>query len=190
MRKSLFTAASIMALAASSPALATAISCESTVFSDLAASDCLGSFKGNINGSASELDKLAARWHETFIYAGKSDDADAGPFTRSPSGKQGVTLTFDHVLIGDFVIGLKAADWYSYYLFSTETPLGSLTFDTTAGVSTNKHGQAQDLSHAALYLANTPTPSRTANVPEPETVALLLTSLALMAGVARRRRQG
>jgi hypothetical protein len=190
MRKSLFMAISIVTFVASAPALASVVNCGTTAFSELAASACLGSFKGNINGSASELDTLAARWHETFAYAGKSDDDDAGPFTSSPNGKQHVTLTFDHALVGDFVIGLKAADWYSYYLFSADTPVGSLTFNTTAGVSTNKWGQAQDLSHAALYLAKAATTSSVTNVPEPETGALLLASLALMAGIARRRRQG
>ena len=188
MRKTLFVAMSITALAASAPVLATPVSCATTQFSGQAAIDCLGSFEGNLNGAASELDALAARWHETFAYAGKSDDADAGPFISKPSGKQGVTLTFDHALIGDFVIGLKAANAYSYYLFSADTPVSTLTFNTTAGISTNKHGQARDLSHAALYLASAATPSAVATVPEPGTTALLLGALALMAGVARRRR--
>lgn len=158
--------------------------CTNTTFSALASSDCAGSFVGNINGSASEITFLNAEFGNMFTYAGKSDDAGNGPFTSNPEVSMGGTLTFDSPILGTFVIGLKAANNYSYYLFTALVPINSLTFDSTAGVAVNGRGIPQDLSHANLYITSAVPP-----VPEPETYALMLAGLGALGFVARRRKR-
>lgn len=157
--------------------------CTDTTFT-IASIDCAGSFVGNINGSASEITFLNMEFSNTFTYGGKSDDAGNGPFTNDPDVSTNGTLFFDSPIVGDFVIGLKAAGNYSYYLFSTLVPISSLTFDSTAGVAVNGRGIPQDLSHANLYITTAVPP-----VPEPETYALMLAGLGALGFVARRRRR-
>ncbi|HEX2539905.1 MAG TPA: PEP-CTERM sorting domain-containing protein [Caldimonas sp.] len=152
--------------------------CANTTFSALAATSCLGAFSGNINGSQSELDDLSV-WG-SFSYVGKSDDASNGPFTSNPNVAVNGTLTFDTALTGMFVIGLKASNEHSYYLFNALAPVSSLTFDSTAGVAVNGR-VPQDLSHANLYAITAP-------IPEPETYALLLAGLGLVGFMSKRRK--
>ena len=167
------------------PALAE--DCNDTSWSALAATDCMGSFTGNINGDASEMAALDAEWGAltggSFDYLGKSDDASNGPFTGNPDVSTDGTLTFDQAISGWFVIGLKAANNYSYYLFNAVTPITELTFDSTAGVATNRQGVPQGLSHATLYAVAAP-------IPEPETYALLMAGLAAVGFMSRRRKAG
>ena len=170
-----FAVASAMA----SPALAE--NCNDTTFSALAATSCLGSFSGNINGSQSELDFLETSFGTAFTYLGKSDDLLNGPFTGNPQVSLNGTLTFDAPMTGTFVIGLKAANNHSYYLFNAGAPVSSLTFDDTGGVALNNQGGPQDLSHANLYAAVTA-------VPEPETYALFLAGLGFVTFIAKRRK--
>ena len=97
------------------PALAE--NCADTTWSALAATDCEGSFLGNINGSPSEVAFLDATWGAlaggSFTYLGKSDDGGSGPFTSDPDVAVNGTLTFDTPITGWFVIGLKAGTNYS-----------------------------------------------------------------------------
>jgi len=173
-------AAAVSAPALSAPAPATEL-CGSTTFSSLAASDCRGAFVGNINGDPSETVYLAGQWSGPFTYMGKSDDIGFGPFSADPGlGPLNVTLSFDNALSGTFVIGLKAAANYSYYLFNAASPVSSLTFNTTAGVAVNANGMPQEFSHANLYVGP---------VPEPESYAMMLAGLGLMGFIARRRKQ-
>ena len=168
---------------ASLPALAE--DCANTTWTALAASDCEGSFVGNINGNASEATFLNATWGATaggtFSFLGKSDDAGNGPFTGDPDVATLGTLTFDAPITGWFVIGLKAANNFSYYLFNATSPLSSLTFDSTAGVAVNRNGVPQASSHANLYAVAAP-------VPEPETYALMLAGLAAVGWLSKRRK--
>ena len=164
------------------PALAE--NCTDTNWTSLADADCRGSFVGNINGDPSETAFLDATWGGlaggSFDYLGKSDDPNAGPFTSNPSGTSG-TLTFDTPITGWFVIGLKASNNFSYYLFDATSPLASLTFDSTAGVAENSQGVPQGLSHATLYAVAAP-------VPESETYALMMAGLAAVGFMSRRRK--
>lgn len=166
-------------VAASAPALAE--NCADTTFTALASTDCRGSFAGNINGNASEVAYLDAQFGASFSYLGKSDDAGNGPFTGNPQVRTNGTLTFDSPISGEFVIGLKAARNYSYFLFNAAVPISSLTFNSTAGVAENRRGIPQRLSHANLYAVANP-------VPEPETYALMMAGLGAMGFLVRRRK--
>jgi hypothetical protein len=139
---------------------------------------CVGSFVGNLNGAAAELTALTSSFGGTWAYAGKSDDLGFGPFTGNPGTNAG-TLTFDAAVYGSFVVGLKAATQYSYFLFNGGVSgITSINF-TTLGVAQTGGGVAQNLSHAALYLAP---------VPEPQTYALMLLGLVALGAQMRHRR--
>ena len=166
------------------PALAE--DCEDTTWTALAATQCRGSFDGNINGNPAEVAYLDSQWSGlvggNFTYLGKSDDGGNGPFTGDPDVSVNGTLTFDSPMSGWFVIGLMSANQHSFYLFNGTTPVSSLTFDSTSGVAENRNGNPQDLSHGTLYAFGV-TP-----VPEPETYALMMAGLAAVGFMSRRRK--
>lgn len=169
----------LLAVLASLSLPALAENCAATTFTALASTACRGSFTGDINGDPSETAYLNTQFGGSFTYLGKSDDTGNGPFTSNPQVSTGGTLTFDSALSSTFVIGLKAADNFSYYLFNPVGPVTSLTFNSTAGVATNAQGIPQALSHANLYVTA---------VPEPETYALMIAGLGVLGFVARRRK--
>jgi len=160
---------------------AAAENCADTTFTALSSTACRGSFVGNINGSAPEITYLNAQFGGSFSYIGASDGVNNGPFTSNPTVSMGGTLTFDSPLLGQFVLGIKAANNYSYYLFTALSPTSFLTFSSTAGIAVNGRGIPQDLSPANLYVMTAP-------VPEPETYALMVAGLGALGFVARRRR--
>ncbi len=148
----------------------------------VAAIACRGPFTGNLNGSASEMTDLHTYFGNLWTYQGKSDDAGNGPFTANPNTVSAGTLTFDSAVTGLFVIGLKASSTYSFYEFNGGTRgITSLQF-STRGTAQNSQGDAQALSHAALYLDP---PSDV--VPEPSTYMMMAAGLAGLGLVARRR---
>lgn len=111
-----------------------------------------------------------------WTWAGKSDDADSGPFAANADGSTG-TLTFDTPMTGYFAISLKSSESFSMYLFNGGTTGISSIDYSTLGVSLNDRGTAQGLSHAALLVP----------VPEPGTYALMLAGLVAVGYTARRR---
>ena len=144
-----------------------------------------GSFLGNINGSAWELTALGevfgAYSQEPWVYQGKSDDLDFGPFTGNPETTQGI-LTFATPQTGLFVLGLKGGNSYSWYLFNGGADgIESLNFDTL-GIQKGNRNPGPELSHANLYTAHIA-------VPEPEQCAVIFGGLAAAGFILRRRRQ-
>ncbi|WP_018412013.1 PEP-CTERM sorting domain-containing protein [Methyloversatilis thermotolerans] len=177
-----FTRCALPLLALAAVGSARAESCGDTSFAGLAASACFGSFANNINGASSETSYLASVLGGTWTVVGSSDSSGFGPFSSQPAGSTGVTLDFDSALSGRFVIGIKAANQYSYYYFEASTPVTSLSVDSTAGIALNKKGIAQDVSHVVLYSGGALAP-----VPEPAGWALFAAGLGVMAVIARRR---
>lgn len=163
--------------AAAVPALAE--NCADTGFIALAAADCRGAFVGSLSGDPAENVALAAAFGGTWSFAGKSDDSGNGPFTSNPQTAFSGALVFDTPISGDFVIGLVAANQFSYYRFQATSAVNSLTFDTTEGVATSIQGNPLALSHAAMYVSA---------VPEVGTGAMLLAGLLSVGWLAARRR--
>lgn len=149
--------------------------------------DCAGSFEGNLAGalSSAQIATLNSQFGDkgfhfnaaSMLYS-KSDAAGNGVF--SGDGKN-FSLSFDegYRATGLFVIGLKQATRYSFYLFDGGSAgIDSLSFNVNGVVSQQTGG----LSHA-VYIGNALTPA----VPEPGSYALMLAGLAAVGFIARRR---
>jgi hypothetical protein len=150
------------------------------------ADGCSGAWLGNTTEQEADvLAQIFADWGVVLDLAGKSDDANFGPFTSNPEATSG-TLTFDAAISGPFVIALKAGSEFSLYYFdSGNTGVDYLTF-VTNGAAANPQGRPQALSHADLYTVDGVPPTV---IPEPETYAMLLAGLGLMGFMARRRQR-
>ncbi|MBD2485269.1 PEP-CTERM sorting domain-containing protein [Planktothrix sp. FACHB-1365] len=165
------------------------------------ATDCDGASSGNDTGSGNPLltrlqnglfaENFNSNQTVSWSYGGKSEEGEKGLFGFNAKydyseGNWGFTTkpTFN-----TFVVSLKSNDFYSAYLFKDyDWSQGLNGVFNTIGVSTNKQGKAQALSHASLFAANvttvTPPP---AEVPEPTTLVGL--GLAFGGMLASRRRQ-
>lgn len=152
--------------------------------------DCAGSFQGNLSGSlnSGQIATLNSEFGDKgFSYASgmlysKSDAAGHGVFTDLGDD---FSLSFDNgqVAKGLFVIGLKQANRYSFYLFDGGSAgINSISFDVKGVVGQQTNG----LSHA-VYIGNALSTPALAPVPEPESYALMLAGLGVLGFVARRR---
>lgn len=151
---------------------------------------CLGPNVGVLVG-ADEEPLVSAQFGDDFVYVGKSDDAAFGPFSANPVGQTSGTLSFDTARKGLFVVALQAMPGapnnnYSFYLFDGGNGVSTLNFDTK-GLFTQLSfppGTIQPsgppLTFAALYALPT------AAIPEPASLALMVTGLAAL-GLMRRR---
>jgi opacity protein-like surface antigen len=163
---------------------------------------CLGAFGGNINTQTNWSSWLATAtgwsggtWTSTqslgYVpnYAGKSDDAMNGPFTSvigmtsngGNSGTIGIDFNNGFGVTGQFILGLKAGDSFSFYLFNTTAPITSIAYNTAGSGCNPRCTSTNGLSHAALYATST-------TVPEPGSALLVLSGLTALGLTARRRR--
>jgi hypothetical protein len=125
--------------------------------------DCQGVTAGNINE------------HSTFTFG---TTAYSFGFDTGLTGGTSGTLSFSSALKGEFVLGIKAGDGYSTYLFDGGSAgITSLAWDTK-GLFLNQAKKPLGLSHMAVF-----TPSA---VPEPEVVGLALAGMGVV-GFMRKR---
>lgn len=148
--------------------------CTHTTLSILPPPACIGSFFGELDGSADELALLQSSWNLSFDYLGRSDEADFGPFASNPQVAFNGSLAFDEKHSGQFVLGLVSAGKHSFYLINTKRNIGGLVFDSLEGVATGPQGNPFPLDYAALFVA------RAAAIPEPGSVWMLIAGLGLV----------
>ncbi|WP_416676260.1 PEP-CTERM sorting domain-containing protein [Egbenema bharatensis] len=184
MKRHLFSASLIAISALSLSAMsasAASLSCSNgsvTANGFGSATACAGSFTGNDTGASSTLladlnGGLFSSYVGTAQWSlfGKSDDGN-NSFTASNNQTSG-TWQLLNAITQPFVISFKAGNAYSAYLFDGSTPITSGTFDTL-GVSVNGKGNARDLSHASIFIANVaPKDNNNVEVPEPGMMAAL-----------------
>lgn len=160
----------------------------------LAATDCKGPYSGNDTGAGDPLETLLDDGlFSSFVdpdvdwsLLGKSDDTTPKFITASNTANGKLTLSNDYSWLGKtFVISLKSSNSYSAYLFQNFQGTTLEAMYNTIGVSQNNKGEAQGLSHASVFIANSPqTPPP--RLPEPAS----LLGLGLIAtGILTVRRQ-
>jgi hypothetical protein len=174
-------------------------SCDvNNIFSDIATyTGCEGAFSGNDN--TSEVNNLFKDVYNSNASVSFSDKLDASSgstdwfrITNNNDKNEG-TIEFLEDIDYKFSFVLKASNSWSSYFFDGIEKGTVLDFDT-AGVSQNRRGVAQGLSHATLYVSDIEVALREeANkpvkvyVPEPSAIV----GLAFLGGgmfLSRRRK--
>lgn len=172
---------------------------------------CDGAFSGNDTGNAVVLANTVSQFDtlDPFALAGtwqlvdKTDGTDgtqAVTFLGSnPSGTSGM-LTFSQAISDIFGISIKAGNYYNIYMIDGGFVSGGVTSVdfSTANIATNTHGVPLGVSHASLWgfsqsgnfggsceLGND---CVVTNVPEPGTMALMLSGILGVGAAARRRK--
>lgn len=142
---------------------------------------CSGAYSGNLGASltAAQVTQVSDlftaggyAYDPAMIYA-RSTDVGNGVFADSALD---LSINFQHPVAGAFVVGLKQATFYSFYLMNGGTTgISSIDFNT---LGVTNAGGGTGLSHAVFI----------GTVPEPETYALMLAGLGLVGFMARRRK--
>lgn len=123
-------------------------------------SACAGAFEGNDTGNGNPLlTELNNGLFDDYVSGGtwslfgKSDEGDFNADEGQALGNW--SLAAGDTLGSPFVLSLKSSNSFSAYLFNDVSDIVDGTF-TTAGVSTNKSGKSQDLSHASIFIHSAP----------------------------------
>jgi hypothetical protein len=168
-------AGAALALAAG-VAQAQSTQCQFTAWDTPFGGGCVGSVSGGeLTGAAAELALLSATWGERWVFVGRSDEPDFGPFASNPQVAFNGQVTFDSTQTGTFVLGLVSAGQHSFYRFVTKRRIGGLSFDSLEGVAMTPQGNPFPLSYAALYRMDV------SAVPEPAPALLFALGLAALA---------
>lgn len=133
--------------------------------------DCSGAWEGNSQGSPAQVADIINEIENVQGWGTVTN------IINDFSGSGGTSGVLDLSSIsGPFVIALKAGNAFSLY-YQAGDGVANWAWDTL-GVSLNKQGIPQDLSHTTIYSL----------VPEPETYAMLLAGLGLLGFSMRKQR--
>jgi PEP-CTERM motif len=185
-------AATALTLAAASPAFALttgSINCaaSATTIAQPGYVSCLGNFVGNMDNQLTGANGIFAAINSGFnlstneYYSTDLISSAGNPFAQDEGANDDGILNFNHAQTGKFVIGIKQANAFSLYLFDATSITGGLSQIAIDSNGVQRNG-GNVISHAGFFGAPT------SPVPEPETYAMMLGGLALLAGVARRRK--
>jgi PEP-CTERM motif len=185
-------AATALTLAAAAPASALtvgSINCatSTTTTAQPGYVSCLGNFVGNMDNQLTGPNGIFAAINTGFnlntnqYFSTEAFNRVGNPFSQNEGNNDDGILNFDRAQTGKFVIGIKQANAFSLYLFDASRVVGGLN---QIAIDSNgvKYNGGRVISHAGFFGAPT------SPVPEPETYAMMLGGLALLAGVARRRK--